>query len=78
MAKTQNENGDTVAEAYAPAAEVAEFELTLQEFCTRLSVTDKRVELIGGFEHSERTSGRAKDTETAYRARFVAFINRPA
>ena len=77
MAKTQNDGADYTAEAVAPAVS-AEFDLTLQEFCTRLSGTDKRVELIGGFEHSERVAGRAKDTETAYRSRFVAFANRPA
>jgi hypothetical protein len=49
------------------------FPLTLDEFCARLSNTDKRVELIGGFHHSERAAGHAKDTEAAFQSRFVAF-----
>lgn len=53
-------------------------ELTLQEFCTRLSATEPRVELISGFDYDERASGRLKDTEEAYAGRYQAFINRPA
>lgn len=79
MAKTPTEYGEAVAESAAtPQNEVAEYDLTLQEFCMRLSSIDKRVELIGGFEHSERVAGRAKDVESAYRQRYTAFINRPA
>jgi hypothetical protein len=55
-----------------------EQELTLQEFCIRLSTTDRRVEMIGAFEHVERLAGRAKDTETAYAGRYSAFCNKPA
>jgi ppGpp synthetase/RelA/SpoT-type nucleotidyltranferase len=79
MENTPTEYGEDVAESVTtPQSEVAEFDLTLQEFCMRLSNIDKRVELIGGFEHSERVAGRAKDTESAYRQRYTAFINRPA
>ncbi len=53
-------------------------QLSLNEFCTRLSGTETRVELISGFEHDERTSGRLKDTEEAFAGRYQAFINRPA
>lgn len=59
--------------------EVAEApQLSLQEFCTRLSSTENRVELISGFEHDERTSGRLKDTDKAFAGRYQVFINRPA
>ena len=79
MAKTETASTEPAAtESQAAPAVADEFALPLQEFCTRLSGADKRVELIGGFEHSERTAGRAKDTETAYLGRFVAFTNRPA
>lgn len=54
-----------------------EFALTLEEFCTRLSAGDKRVELIGAFAHTEAVAGRTKDTETAYAARYADFINKP-
>ncbi len=64
----------------APAAPVKETEsaLTLDEFCIRLSVTDRRVEMISGFRHVESKKNRQKDTETAYRARFEAFVKAPA
>jgi hypothetical protein len=60
------------------AADNSSFDLTLQEFCTRLSQTDKRVELIGGFEHSERVAGRLKDSEARFANRLAAFANQPA
>ncbi len=66
-------------ETVAPVvAEPSEFPLTLDEFCSRLSVTDKRVELIGAFHFTEKVAGRNKDLESAYQARFTAFINQPA
>lgn len=51
--------------------------LSLVEFCTRLSETVKRPELIGAFEFRERTAGRTKATEAEFRARFDEFINTP-
>lgn len=55
-----------------PAAEV-----TLEEFCIRLSVTDRRVELLAGFNAYETASGSVKDTEANFRARFDEFVNKP-
>lgn len=55
-----------------------EFPLALNEFCARLSATDRRVELIAGFHHQEVAAGRTKDLESAFRARFEAFVNQPA
>ena len=57
---------------------VAGGELTLTEFCRRLSESERRVALIGGFEFSEKAKGRLKDTEASYKARFAEFINQPA
>ena len=51
--------------------------ITLDEFCQRLSRTDKRVELIAGFHADESSGGRLKDAEDQYLARFAAFINKP-
>lgn len=51
--------------------------ITLDEFCMRLSKTDRRVELIGGFAFSERADKRIKDLESEYQKRFVAFANQP-
>lgn len=62
--------------ASADSAE-ASAEVTLNEFCTSLSKTDKRVELIGGFNASETNAGHLKDTEANFRERFSAFINKP-
>lgn len=53
-------------------------EVTLTEFCMRQSQTDRRVEMIGAFEFDETRSGRQKDFESAYAARYQAFCNKPA
>lgn len=53
------------------------FQMTLTEFCTQLSRTDKRVEMIGGFEHAERTAGHFKDTQEGFAERYNAFCNQP-
>ena len=58
-------------------AQAAPITSSLTEFCMRVSQTVRRPELIGAFEHVERTAGRTTDTEAAYRARFDAFLNKP-
>lgn len=55
-----------------------EIPLSLDEFCTRLSQSDRRVELIGGFHSVEVRAGRTKDVESAFKARFDEFVNAPA
>ncbi len=66
-------------ETDAPVAtEQNEFPLTLDEFCSRLSINDRRVELIGAFHSTEKAAGRTKDLESKYSARYTAFINQPA
>lgn len=52
--------------------------VTLEEFCLRLSNTDRRVEMIGAFHSEERRAGRVKDAEDAYSVRYQAFVNKPA
>ena len=59
------------------AAGPQESKIPLDEFCRRLSETVKRVELLGGFEFSERRAGRLKDTEASYRERFETFVKTP-
>lgn len=63
----------------APAADTGEVEaqITLNEFCTQLSQSDKRVELIGGFNATETQAGRIKDTFAGFSERFTAFVNKP-
>ncbi len=67
---------DDISKVEDPAAEV-EQEITLDEFCMRKSRTDKRVEMLGAFHHVEVVAAHTKDTETAYAARYSAFINKP-
>lgn len=57
--------------------EDSEQELTVDEFCRRLSISDRRVELLGAFHFDEKRNGRVKDTETNFRARFDEFVNKP-
>lgn len=52
-------------------------QVTLNEFCIRLSNSDKRVELIGGFHHQETAKGTIKDAESEFYSRFLAFANKP-
>lgn len=52
-------------------------QITLDEFCTRISLSDKRVELIGAFHHCEKLEKRIKDDESAFQIRFNAFVNKP-
>ncbi len=64
--------------APAPAQAQPANDITLQEFCMRASQTDKRVELLAGFEHSQRVAGVVKAPEVVFAARYVAFANQPA
>ena len=69
MAKTE-----TAAET-APLP--AEPELSLDEFCARLSETVKSPELIGAFHYTERVAGSPRSTFEAFKARFEAFRVQP-
>ncbi|MEX3764466.1 hypothetical protein [Paraburkholderia phenoliruptrix] len=51
--------------------------VSLDEFCSRLSARDRRVELIAGFHHVEKAAKKFKDVESNYQARFSAFVNKP-
>ncbi|MDR3515192.1 MAG: hypothetical protein P4M00_05205 [Azospirillaceae bacterium] len=59
------------------AGVVHRFPLSLKEFCTRLSKTDHRVELIAAFYQDARTAQHLVDTETAFTTAFAAFAVRP-
>ena len=61
----------------APVTNPTTVPLTIDEFCLRLSTSDKRVELIGAFNYVEKAAGHIKDAEHEYRARFDAFANQP-
>lgn len=53
------------------------FPISLDEFCSRLSATDKRVELIGGFHHDQRSVGNLTATEAEFLELFTQFAQRP-
>lgn len=55
-----------------------EFPISLDEFCTRQSGKDQRVELIGAFFRVEKAAGRTQDLQGAFAARFEAFASQPA
>ena len=70
---------NTAAPAPAePVNEAAPAKVSLKRFCIDLSSSDRRVELIGGFEHTERVAGRLLDTKEAYQQRYADFANAPA
>lgn len=60
----------------SPAPDAGEM-VTLDEFCSRLSRTVRRVELIGGFYAVEKKAGHLKDTEPVFQAAFDKYRNRP-
>jgi hypothetical protein len=72
-----NNDANDSAQAPATVAAPAVEQVTLEEFCVRLSQSDRRVELIGGFHFSEKQARRFKDAESNYAARFQAFVNQP-
>lgn len=75
MAK--NQAPQPVAEEVKSIVDAGPVAITLDEFCTRHSKTDRRVELIGAFHFDETRSGRTKDLEDKYLARFEAFATQP-
>lgn len=67
------------AEVAAPAAtQVDSFDLTLDEFCRRLSAKITAPELIGGFCHAQTVAGIVKGSEASFAAAFDAFSKQPA
>ncbi len=57
---------------------VLEEEISLDAYCGRLSESDRRVELIGGFEAYCRENGLLKATPAVFDRTFLLFTNRPA
>jgi hypothetical protein len=62
----------------ASADDTGEIPLSLDEYCTRLSASDRRVELISAFHSDEAAAGRLIDVESAFAGRFDEFTKRPA
>lgn len=62
----------------AAAPVVDSFDLTLDEFCRRLSAKKVGPELIGGFFHAQTAAGSLKASDAAFTAAFDTFANQPA
>lgn len=62
-----------VDDQQARADETLPARISLTQFCIELSLSDKRVEMIGAFEHSEKRAGRTYDTSAAYADRYNTF-----
>lgn len=54
-----------------------EMKQTLQEFCSRLSLTVNRPELIGAFDYVQRTKGVLLATEAEFKQAFDEFVKKP-
>lgn len=65
---------ETVMPAPTKQVEAQEIPLSLDEFCRRLSLEDRRTVLIGGFHLKMRQAKRGKDTDAAWRAAFDQFV----
>lgn len=66
------------AKTEAPTEAAVDDSLTLTEFCIRQSISDKRVEMIGAFEFTEKAAGRVKDSAAAFASRYAAFTTKAA
>jgi len=59
-----------------PAKTEASFDLSLDEFCRRLSATDDRVEMIGGFHVHMRSRNKVSGSEQMFMGEFEKFQKR--
>lgn len=78
-----NRDSPVAAASEAPAAPVdvafdPSFDITLTEWCSARSSSDRRVELLSAFHQHETQSGRTKASAAAFLASFARFISRPA
>jgi len=75
MAK--NQESPVPAAVATPSPAPTTFPQTIDEFCSELSASDKRVEMIYAFSRDEKKHGRVKDMADNYRSRFEAFATKP-
>lgn len=67
---------NSASEATPQTADAAP-KLSITDFCTRLSETLSRPELIGAFAAAEQRAGHVIDTSDRFQDRFDAFIHQP-
>jgi hypothetical protein len=75
-----NETSADTPQASAPTAAAttaAPHEMTLERFAIELSLRDKRVGLVNGFVFVEKQARHFKDVESAFQARYDAFVTTP-
>ncbi|EDY2030037.1 hypothetical protein GTB64_004479 [Salmonella enterica] len=58
--------------------ETPALEVSLDDFCKRLSRTDSRYTLIAAFHLNQTKASKLRDTASAYQERFEKYINTPA
>lgn len=54
------------------------FPQSIDEFCSTLSQTDKRVELIAAFNKAQKRAGNRKNYSNIFSMMFTAFVSNPA
>lgn len=75
---SNDQNTKAAIKAAVEKSPATSFELSLDEFCTRLSGGGVGPELIGGFYASQKSSGNVKGLDAAFAAAFDAFVKQPA
>lgn len=68
------EKNDAQVKASTPAV-APETEQSLDDFCCRLSLTERRYCLISAFHYRESVAKRYRDLPSAYAKRFADYIN---
>ena len=68
-------NSTSAAESVSAASE---FDMTVSEFCLRLSTEKVGPEMIAGFDHSQKSKGIVKSSNSKFRAAFAKFAADPA
>lgn len=86
--ETQSGSGNTAeavsteaaAELQSATEDVAmatPFQITLDEFCIKLSLRGESPEAIGGFRYTMKVQKRVKDYESNWNSLFIEFMNTP-
>lgn len=74
----ENSSSEPASQKAKAAPMVETFDLTLDEFCRRLSAKKVGPEMIGGFHHTQLAAKNFKASEAAFTAAFDRFVNQPA
>lgn len=76
---TEKRVTEVVAEVAAVEVKAPEsFDLTLNEFCLRLSAEKVSPEMIAGFQYSQLEKKVVKASQAAFKTAFDKFVRQPA